>query len=246
MSKPVVVITGANGGIGSSLCTVFADRGWQVVASDIDKSAAALADQYVPIDLDLICTDDDYKSRCVSLLREAAPQGLNCLINNAASQIIAPIEEMTSKDLQHSFNVNVIAPYLLVQGLIEKLESAGGSVINIASIHAHLTKPGFSAYAASKSALEGLTRAMAVELGSRVRVNAIAPAAILTPMLEAGFDGNKGGLSNLAQHHPANRIGDPEEVAKLALFMADSDSPFLNGAIVGLDGGIASRLHCQD
>jgi NAD(P)-dependent dehydrogenase (short-subunit alcohol dehydrogenase family) len=106
-----------------------------------------------------------------------------------------------------------------------------------------LTKPNFSAYATSKSALEGLTRALAVELGSSVRVNAIAPAAIETPMLQAGFEGNPDGLTQLANHHPSGRLGQAGEVAQLAHFIAQFPSRFLNGAVLGLDGGIAARLH---
>jgi NAD(P)-dependent dehydrogenase (short-subunit alcohol dehydrogenase family) len=116
-------------------------------------------------------------------------------------------------------------------------------VINIASIHALLTKPRFSAYATSKSALIGLTRALAVELGGRVRVNAISPAAIATPMLESGFSEDPEGLNRLAAYHPSACIGVPDDVARAALCLAEVKGAFLNGAIVGVDGGIGARLH---
>jgi NAD(P)-dependent dehydrogenase (short-subunit alcohol dehydrogenase family) len=116
-------------------------------------------------------------------------------------------------------------------------------VINIASIHAGLTKPGFSAYSTSKSGLVGLTRSLAVELGAKVRVNAISPAAIDTPMLRDGFSENLAGLAELERIHPGGIIGTPTEVAELAFFMARNESKFLNGSIVGLDGGISGRLH---
>ena len=88
-----------------------------------------------------------------------------------------------------------------------------------------------------------MTRSLAVELGSRVRINAICPAAISTPMLEAGFEGNPQGLEQLAGYHPSGCVGSPEDVAEAALYLAKADGTFLNGAIIGLDGGIASRLH---
>lgn len=243
MKKEVVLVTGANGGIGQALCRIFTDRGWRVIATDLEEHAAAPVDHFLSIDLERMCHDDKYKDDLVSLLHESVPDGLHCLINNAASQIVAPIEELTAGNWQESLSVNVVAPFLLVQGLLGKLELVKGSVINIASIHAQLTKPGFSAYSTSKSGLVGLTRAMAVELGSRIRVNAIAPAAISTPMLVAGFKDNKEDMSELAGYHPANSIGEPEDVARLAYFMAGVTSQFLNGSIIGMDGGIASRLH---
>lgn len=243
MSKEVVLVTGANGGIGQALCRYFADNGWHVIATDIQEHPAAAVDEFLSIDLDRFCRDDEYKDDRISLLHSLLLNGLNCLINNAGSQVIAAVEDLTASDWQQSLNINVVAPFLLTQGLLQKLESVRGNVINIASIQAHLTKPEFSAYATSKSALVGLTRALAVELGSRIRVNAIAPAAVSTPMLMAGFDKDKEGLSELERFHPANCIGASEDVAKLAYFIAESTSRFLNGSIIGLDGGIASRLH---
>jgi NAD(P)-dependent dehydrogenase (short-subunit alcohol dehydrogenase family) len=99
------------------------------------------------------------------------------------------------------------------------------------------------AYATSKTALVGMTRALAVDLGGRVRVNAVCPAAIATPMLVAGFEGRDAAYQELAAMHPAGRIGQPDEVAKACLMLADPQLGFLTGACLGLDGGIGARLH---
>jgi NAD(P)-dependent dehydrogenase (short-subunit alcohol dehydrogenase family) len=88
-----------------------------------------------------------------------------------------------------------------------------------------------------------LTRAMAVDLGARIKVNAICPAAIKTPMLSAGFEGRKKAFDALHQAHPGGRIGLPEEVAHLARYLIAEAPDFLNGSCLGLDGGIAARLH---
>ena len=115
--------------------------------------------------------------------------------------------------------------------------------MNIGSVHAQATKPGFVSYATSKAALHGLTKALAVDLGGAVRVCAIAPAAIATDMLEAGFEGRASEREQLDAFHPAGRIGKPQEVAKVVAFLLQREMAFLTGSILTLDGGILSRLH---
>jgi NAD(P)-dependent dehydrogenase (short-subunit alcohol dehydrogenase family) len=150
---------------------------------------------------------------------------------------------LSRQDWGTTMDVNLIAPFIWTQALLTQLELAQGSVVNISSIHAKLTKKNFLAYATSKSALSGMTRAMAVDLGSRVRVNAIEPGAIQTDMLIAGFHGLQEELNQLAKYHPRSKIGQPEEVANLALTLTKQNMNFLSGCLIGLDGGIASRLH---
>ena len=132
---------------------------------------------------------------------------------------------------------------MMVQTFLSRLEEARGAVVNIGSIHATQTKPRFVAYSTSKAAIAGLTRALAVDLGGRLRVNAIHPAAIRTPMLEAGFAGQSEDRRLLDTFHPAGRIGEPEEVARLAVFLASESSGFLTGSCFGLDGALSARLH---
>jgi NAD(P)-dependent dehydrogenase (short-subunit alcohol dehydrogenase family) len=100
----------------------------------------------------------------------------------------------------------------------------------------------FAAYATSKAALSGLTRSMAIELGNKIRINAVEPAAIDTPMLRAGFADNPEGFEQLKSYHPSQTIGTPEELGKLALFIVENESLFFNGAVVSFDGGIVSCL----
>jgi NAD(P)-dependent dehydrogenase (short-subunit alcohol dehydrogenase family) len=169
--------------------------------------------------------------------------GLSVLVNNAATQVLGGVDSLTVSDWHHTLDVNLLAPFVLTQGLLPPLEKAHGCVINISSIHARLTKPNFVAYATSKAALSAMTRAMAVDLGSRVRVNAIEPAAIETDMLKSGFAGQPEKFAELQACHPQGRIGSPEEVAALALSVAGGELRFLHGACIGIDGGISGRLH---
>jgi NAD(P)-dependent dehydrogenase (short-subunit alcohol dehydrogenase family) len=239
-----VLITGGNGGIGRALCAAFGQSGWYVIATDIQSAPQAACDEYLRADLLPLGADLPYREEFLGRVKAALPRpgALDALINNAALQIIAPIEQLSAGDWLDTCGVNVIAPFLLVQGLLQELESVNGAVVNVGSIHAKQTKPHFSAYAASKAALVGLTRSLAVELGSRVRVSAVCPAAIVTPMLAAGFAQNPEGLARLADYHPSRSIGLPEDVAGVVVMLASSVSKYVTGVIVNIDGGISSRL----
>jgi len=246
MSQRTAFITGANGAIGQALCSAFHDAGWLVIASDkaSSPSAKSITDAYIPADLERLCQDDTYQDCFFSLLRtELSNSGLHVLINNAAVQIVLPIEQLSVDDWHTTLDVNLIAPFLLTKAFLPELQKANGSIINIASIHAQLTKPHFAAYATSKAALVGMTRSLAVELGNHVRVNAICPAAIATPMLEAGFEDDLQGLAQLTSYHPSGCIGATKDVVEAALYLAEAEGAFLNGTVISLDGGIASRLH---
>lgn len=242
--KKTALITGASGGIGQSLCSVFRNDDYKVIALDRTEKLVD-ADFFIEADLDKICSDNDYCLEIIDQIQTllVASQGLDALINNAAIQIIKPMVQIGIDDWNQTLNVNLIAPFLLTQKLFSLLEKARGSVVNISSIHAKLTKPDFICYSTSKTALVGLTKSMAVEIGSKVRVNAICPAAVSTPMLLAGFDCKDEAYEVLSSMHPVGRIAEPSEVAKLALFLASKDAQFINGASLELDGGIGSRLH---
>lgn len=238
-----VLITGAAGGIGAALCSAFHDAGWHVLGVDV-RSPKAPCDTFLKIDLERFAADANYREAALVRIRAKLPsEELAALVNNAATQTIARTEEIKAEDWDRVLRVNLTAPFFLTQGLLQALRSGRGCVINIGSIHGHLTKPGFVSYATSKSALEGLTRALAVDIGEGVRVCSIAPAAIRTPMLEAGFEGHPSALADLALHHPVKAIGEPFEVAAAALFLASAPGSFLNGTNLRIDGGIAARLH---
>lgn len=241
--KTAAVITGSEGGIGVSLCRVFANAGYKVIGLDIKRSSSECS-EFVAADLNKFCTAKEYSAAVIKEIQKNLDgHELAVLINNAAVQILKPVEGITTEDWQQTLNVNLVAPFLLAQAFLNDLEKARGSVVNIASIHAQATKPEFICYATSKTALVGLTRSMAVELGARVRVNAICPAAISTPMLMAGFEGKEKQFEELSKMHPVGRIGTPEEVAQLALFLASPAAGFISGSSIGIDGGIGARLH---
>ena len=243
MMTKSVLVTGASGGIGSIICSFFTERGWNVIGTGLVENHDIEVSDFIAIDMGKLADDQKYREENLKRLKELLPGGLDCLINNAAIQIVRPVERLSSSDMHHSLSVNVIAPFLLSQAFLGELQESSGSIINIASIHATLTKPHFAAYATTKCALIGLTKSLSVELGERVRVTAISPAATRTPMLEAGFDDPKKALKQLGNYSPTKTIADPIEVAKLAFHIASTESRALNGAIFNLDGGIGHRLH---
>jgi NAD(P)-dependent dehydrogenase (short-subunit alcohol dehydrogenase family) len=237
----VVIITGAAGGIGRTLVQVFEAQGWRVVSTD--RQPLDRAGHVVGSLADLTRPDTTAGARLIANLRAEVQRGLKAIVHNAAFQVVKPTAELSADDWQTTLTVNLMAPFWLTQAFLPELEAESGNVLAISSIHERLTKPGFVAYATSKSALSGMVRAMAVDLGGRVRVNAICPAAIATPMLKAGFEGRPDAFSQLEAHHPARRVGTPEEVAELAAFVCSDRSPFMTGACLDLSGGISGRLH---
>lgn len=237
------LITGALGGIGQALCSEFQKAGYFVIGTDKREGKCA-CDAFLNVDIRDLYSKAEVRERVLGEVRAIlGERGLTVLINNAASQVLNKTDDVKISDWDDTLETNLVAPFLLIQSLLPDLEKAKGSVVNIASIHAVATKPGFVCYATSKAALVGMTRALAVDLGPRVRVNAINPAATATPMLLAGFEGRSAEFDELAKKHPLERIAQPWEVAKTALFLASPDAAFITGASLHIDGGIGGRLH---
>lgn len=179
----------------------------------------------------------------VELIIKKNQAPLKVLINNAALQIVKPFQELTTNDLLDSHIVNSIAPFSMIKSFESQLKKNNGSVVNIGSIHSKLTKPNFCAYSTSKSSMSGLTRALSIELSKNITINTINPGAVDTKMLLRGFDGNLDKLDELKKIHPADKIGKPDEIAKLVVFLSTNNDGFITGSEISIDGGIGSRLH---
>jgi NAD(P)-dependent dehydrogenase (short-subunit alcohol dehydrogenase family) len=239
------VVTGAAGGIGRAIVREFNAAGYEVIATDrVPKPPDLPCSLYLHADLARTVDDEGYAAELFARIRDhLAGHGLAALINNAAVQILGGADSLTRADWRQTLDVNLLAPFLWTQALLPELEQVQGCVVNISSIHARLTKQNFVAYATSKAALSAMTRAMAVDVGARIRINAIEPAAIETDMLKAGFASQPHLLENLKLSHPIARIGKPSEVARLVVQLAHPENGFTHGACVMLDGGVGSRLN---
>jgi NAD(P)-dependent dehydrogenase (short-subunit alcohol dehydrogenase family) len=243
-TQDAILITGANGGIGKALCKLFHKSGYYVLATDAMPTQQVICDYYIQTDLKQLVAEekeqDKFKQKIIDSLNKRPLKGL---INNAAYQKLDSLRALRLADFRNTLDINVTAPFLLTKLFIEQLGSVKGAVINIGSIHAKLTKPGFVSYATSKAALLGLTQAMAIDLGPEVRVNVIQPAATATEMLVAGFKGKEDCLRKLEQYHPIGRIAEPKEIAELALFLVSEKAGFISGSSINIDGAIGCRLH---
>jgi NAD(P)-dependent dehydrogenase (short-subunit alcohol dehydrogenase family) len=236
-----VLITGANGGLGTALVRAFVEDGYRVIATDRD--AKGFHDTYVQVDLNTICSDAGARDLFSKRVQELVEGELVALVNNAAVQILGDSASFAIEDWEHVMRVNVTAPFLLTQMFLNRMARVRGSVVNISSVHAVATKPGFVAYAVSKAGIAGLTRALAVDLGGKIRVNSVLPAAIETQMMRDGFRDRPDALARLGASHPIGRIADAAEVAAVVLFLASPKAQFITGSSWTVDGGILSRLH---
>ncbi len=240
MSK-FALVTGVLGGIGSEIAKSLKENGYYVYGLDIRDDFDYKCDRFIRFNIDEFVSDSSYRIKFTEIFNQLVPK-LDLLVNNAAVQRLGALEDLKIDDWNETLNVNLTGPLLLSKLFLKRLQESNGSIINIGSIHERLTKKAFIAYATSKSALIGLTKALAVDLEGKVRVNAVSPAAIETDMLRDGFKNDENKIKALESLHPVQRIGYPEDVAKLVLFLASENNGFIHGANISLDGGISSVL----
>lgn len=255
MMGKIAIITGSSGGIGKALVNTYLEDNYTVIgldrASFINDAALPAAKNFIMLDADLLLFSKNlsYREGLLNKVKGCLPEKYDALviINNAAEQILKPIADINWMDWEISLAVNSAAPFFLTQGLVKELSASRGHVVNISSIHAKLTKPNFTCYAVSKAAVEGVTRSLAIELSPLgISVNALAPAAIATEMLRAGFVNNPEKLQELEAYHPSQSIGKPSDVAHFIKSITDHRSGFLSGSVLKFDGGISNRLHDPD
>ena len=248
--KRVVLITGAAGGIGMATAAVFAGEGWDVIGVDINP-----IDNSIGVTDTILADVSDLKAMERVFNEVANKEGqLDALVNNAAIQICKPLLETTVEEWDITMKTNLSSVFLTVRYAHPLLKIKGGAIINVSSVHAIATSRGISAYAASKGALVALTRALALELAEdNIRVNAVLPGSVDTPMLYAGLQrGHIQGknpqelVQYLGNRHPIDRVGRPEEISQAILFLADEHrSSFMTGQAMVVDGGATAKLSTE-
>jgi 7-alpha-hydroxysteroid dehydrogenase len=239
----VAVVTGAGRGIGAATAVALAEAGADVVVSARTKeqldevaarvTAAGRRAHVVPADLN----DLDAVAGLAGAAREAFGR-LDIVVNNVGGTYPRPLADTTPEFLEDAFHFNVSTAHALTRAALPVLlESGGGAVVNISSVLGRVAGRGYLAYGTVKAALAHYTRLAATDLAPRVRVNAIAVGSVATSALDLVV-GNPDLRGRMESATPLRRIGDPEDIAATALFLASPAGAYLTGKVVEVDGGI--------
>ena len=245
LTNKVAVVTGASKGIGAGIAKGLAAEGASVVvnyASSKDGADAVVADIVKAGGKAVAVQGDVSKAadvRHIFAETKKAFGRLDVLVNNAGVYEFAPLEQITEEHFHRHFNTNVLGLILATQEAVKLFGSEGGSVINISSAVVSVTPPGSAVYTATKGAVDSVTHVLAKELGpKKIRVNAINPGVVETEGVHAaGFIGSDF-LKQFETLTPLGRIGQPADIAPIAVFLASQDSGWMTGETVFASGGL--------
>jgi NAD(P)-dependent dehydrogenase (short-subunit alcohol dehydrogenase family) len=235
-----VIVTGAASGIARAIAQLFAREGASLMLLDRDASGlASVADELQARSMTFDLEQTDGLADVVDRTAEELG-GLDGMVNCAALAVAAPIEATDAPLLGRFVAVNLVAPYLLCRAALPYLRQAEvATIVNIASgLGLHPSVPNNTAYAATKGGLIAFTKALAAEAAPRVRANAVCPGITLTPGTQEFLGGYENASSSpFVQHYALKRVADPLEIAAGALFLTSSESSFVTGAALAVDGG---------
>jgi pteridine reductase len=235
----VVLVTGAAHRIGEQIIRAFHERGFRVLlhfhssetkaASVVEELNRVRPDSAVALQADL--TDPDGPDRLAALVRERG-EGLDVLVNNASRFYPTLMGEVDPQHWRDIMGSNLRGPFFLTQALLPELRAAQGAVVNILDIHAERPMPRHPVYSMAKAGLSMMTRSLALELGPDIRVNGVAPGAILWPEDEPTPEVKESILGKVA----LERLGEPSDIAGAVIFLA-LDAPYVTGQVLAVDGG---------
>jgi 2-keto-3-deoxy-L-fuconate dehydrogenase len=244
------VVTGGGSGIGRAIAELFAKQGAKVAVVDLSETAAAETAQLITGGGGKASAHrcDVTKAADVNATMDAVVAGaggLDILVNNAGIAHVGNIETTGEADFDKVLNVNVKGAYLAAKAAVERMIPRGGGVIvNMASIASLIGVPDRFAYSVTKGAILTMTYSIAIDYMKKgIRCNCIAPARIHTPFVDGFVKKNFAGreaemLKQLSEYQPLGRMGQPEEVAALALFLASQEASFITGQCYPIDGGV--------
>jgi 3alpha(or 20beta)-hydroxysteroid dehydrogenase len=240
------IITGAARGQGAAAARLFVAQGARVVVADVlddvgKELADSLGDAAIYRHLD-VSSEDDWKS----VVDEAIDTlgGVDILVNNAGILRFAALPDMPLEDYMRVVNVNQVGTFLGMRAVSKPMMAAGkGSIVNISSVEGLAGMPYLTAYTSTKFAIRGMTKVAALELGPHgIRVNSVHPGMIETDMVKDAAGGHDVDLSPAAKRIALRRMGQPEDIAEVVLFLACDRSSYVTGAEIAADGG-ATATH---
>jgi NAD(P)-dependent dehydrogenase (short-subunit alcohol dehydrogenase family) len=236
-------VTGGAGGIGQAICERFAREGAEVIAADLNQSAVDI------VGVEYLEYDVTNEGTVIATFEQLARTWgkLDILVNAAGIEIEKTIEHTSLEEWNRIFAVNVTGMFLTSKYALPLLrQSEGASVINFGSYDGYIADPGLAAYCATKGAVHALTKAMACDHGPEgIRVNAICPGYVDTPMLQSFF-GQSGDIETLKKAvrdvHPMRTYGQPEDIANLVNWLASDEARYAAGQLWVIDGGLSAQV----
>jgi len=239
----VAIITGGDSGIGRAVAVAYAKEGADVAISYLNEDSDAEQTKKVVEDAGRKCLlipgDISDEAQCKKIVDQtlATFGKIDILVNNAAFQgkSVKKFEELDHDRVLHTFKTNIVAMFDLVRLSLPHMKP-GGAIINVGSIQAYQPSENILDYACTKAAIVGLTKGLALEsIERRIRTNCVAPGPIWTPLIVQSFDEEK--VKNFGKQSPTGRPGQPVELAPAFVFLASSDSSYVNGMVFGITGG---------
>lgn len=241
-----IIVTGGAQGIGKIISKQLHEKGFFVSVFDIDDEALIeFKSENDSEDIVFFQTDiSDEESVSDSIMQSMEKSGnISGLINNAAIQINKPITELSLEEWNRVISTNLTGTFLCAKHAAPFLKKSNGNIINISSTRAFQSEPNTEAYSASKGGILALTHSLAVSLGPEIKVNCISPGWIDVSGIKKKSKANQIELSKADQlQHPAGRVGKPEDIANMVLFLLNPENDFITGQNFVIDGGMTRKM----
>lgn len=237
----VAIVTGGGSGIGLAIAEKFTQAGIQTVIVGRDEKKLSQAKERLGPNCHPVVCDLSNLSSIPSFVCDVIRQfgRIDILVNNAGINMKKIIEEVTDDDFQKVITTNLTAVFVVSREVVKQMvKQNSGSIINISSMAAQYGLPKVIAYSASKTAIDGMTRAMAVELGPKgIRVNAIAPGFIITDMTDKALNSDPERKAKVFNRTPMGHMGQTSDIGDAALFLASDAAKYITGVVLPVDGG---------